>query len=70
MAQHPLIDKPESVPMSLPPSVVTALERLAALDGHTNRSAIVRKLVDREARQILGDDWQIVVRANLQAQVA
>lgn len=57
MQFHSVVEKAESVPMSLPRTFVTALERLAVQDGHNNRSAIVRKLVDREMRREFGDDW-------------
>lgn len=62
MAQRTVLDRPESCPMSLPRVFITALEQLARLDGHTNRSAIVRKLVDREARETLGENWDEKMR--------
>lgn len=63
MAHLPLLNKPKSVPLSLTPVTVMALDRLARLDGHTNRSAIVRKLVDREAREALGENWDEKIAA-------
>ncbi len=57
----------KNVPMSLPRIYVIALEQLAAMDGHTNRSAIVRKLVEREARECLGEDWNDSGRDSMQA---
>lgn len=52
------MEVPASVPMSLPPVIVLALEDLAQRDGHRNRSAIVRKLVEREMREQVGADWR------------
>lgn len=59
MASTPLTERPESTPMSLPPVFAHALTRLAGLDGHTNRSAVVRKLIDRAMRDEFGPDWWI-----------
>ena len=55
----------KNVPMSLPVAYVIALEKLAAMDGHTNRSAIVRRLISREAREQFADDWITIQRDSL-----
>lgn len=70
MAQNGLPDKPESTPMSMPRVYVLALDKLALMDGHANRSAIVRKLIDREARTQLGADWKEIERATLETSAA
>ncbi len=66
MARISMTDRPESAPMSLPRIFLTVLEELAERDGHRNRSAIVRKLVDREARQVLGENWQEAERLKIE----
>lgn len=56
--------------MSMPRVYVLALDKLALMDGHANRSAIVRKLIDREARTQLGADWKEIERATLETSAA
>lgn len=58
MLTSPLAEKAESTPMSLPPVFVAALTKLAFLDGHTNRSAVVRKLINRAMQEEFGLDWR------------
>ncbi len=57
MIASPLAERAESTPMSLPPVFAAALTKLALQDGHTNRSAVVRKLIDRAMRAEFGPDW-------------
>ena len=64
MALSPLAEKAESTPMSLPPMFVVALTKLAFLDGHTNRSAVVRKLISRAMQDEFGPEWRTDLALN------
>ena len=64
MIASPLAEKAESTPMSLPPVFVAALTKLAFLDGHTNRSAVVRKLINRAMYEEFGPEWRTDLALN------
>jgi len=43
---------------------VVALTKLAFLDGHTNRSAVVRKLISRAMQDEFGPEWRTDLALN------